>query len=75
MAAKTLPFTKKQIEKIIEQHPTPFHIYDEKAISQNARDLKKAFSWNEGYKEFFAVKATPNPYLMKILHKEDFGAD
>ncbi len=75
MAEKLLPFTKKQIEKIIEQHPTPFHIYDEKAMRENARNFKQAFAWNEGFKEFFAVKATPNPYLMKILHKEGFGAD
>lgn len=75
MAEKILPFTKKQIEKIIEQYPTPFHIYDEKAIRENARDFKKAFSWNEGFKEFFAVKAAPNPYLMKVLQKEGFGAD
>jgi diaminopimelate decarboxylase len=75
MTEKLLPFTKAQIEKIIEKYPTPFHLYDEKAIRQNARDFKKAFAWNEGFKEFFAVKAAPNPYLMKILHKEGFGSD
>ena len=75
MAVKTLPFTKKEIEKIIEKHPTPFHLYDEKAIRENASQFKQAFSWNDGFKEFFAVKAAPNPYLMKILRKEDFGAD
>lgn len=75
MAVKVLPFTKKQIEKIIEKFPTPFHLYDEKAIRENARDFKQSFSWNEGFKEFFAVKAAPNPYLMKILSKEGFGAD
>lgn len=75
MAGKELPFTKKQLEEIIEKYPTPFHIYDEKAIRENAREFKKAFSWNEGFKEYFAVKAAPNPYLMKILHKEGFGAD
>ncbi len=75
MAAKELPFTKQQIEKIIGKYPTPFHLYDEKAIKENARAFKQAFSWNEGFKEFFAVKAAPNPYLMKILHKEGFGAD
>ena len=75
MAGKELPFTKNQIEEIIKKYPTPFHIYDEKAIRENARKFKSAFSWNEGFKEFFAVKATPNPYLMKILHKEGFGAD
>jgi diaminopimelate decarboxylase len=75
MTEKLLPFTKAQIEKIIEKYPTPFYLYDEKAIRQNARDFKKTFSWNKGFKEFFAVKATPNPYLMKILQKEGFGAD
>ena len=75
MAAKELPFTKQQIEKIIGKYPTPFHLYDEKAIKENARAFKQAFSWNEGFKEFFAVKAAPNPFLMKILHNEGFGAD
>ncbi|MBN1985670.1 MAG: diaminopimelate decarboxylase [Prolixibacteraceae bacterium] len=75
MAEKKLPFTKEQIEKIIETYPTPFHIYDEKAIRENARYFLKAFSWNEGFKEYFAIKATPNPYLMKILREEGFGID
>ena len=75
MPGKSLPFTKTKIDKIIEKHPTPFHIYDEKAILENARDFRDAFSWNEGFKEFFAVKAAPNPYLMKILRKESYGAD
>lgn len=75
MAGKELPFTKNQLEEIIKKYPTPFHIYDEKAIRENARAFKNVFSWNEGFKEFFAVKAAPNPYLMKILHKEGFGAD
>lgn len=75
MVGKELPFTKKQLEDIIKQYPTPFHIYDEKAIRENAREFKNTFSWNEGFKEYFAVKAAPNPYLMKILHKEGFGAD
>jgi diaminopimelate decarboxylase len=75
MVEKLLPFTKKQIEEIIKKYPTPFHIYDEKAIRENAREFKNSFSWNEGFKEFFAVKAAPNPYLLKILHKEGFGAD
>jgi diaminopimelate decarboxylase len=72
---KTLPFTEKQLREIIKKHPTPFHIYDEKAIRENARALKQAFAWNLGFKEFFAVKATPNPYLLKILKQEGFGAD
>ncbi len=75
MAEKNIPFSKKEIEKIIEKYPTPFHIYDEKAIRENARRFKKAFDWNNGFKEYFAVKATPNPYLVKILREEGFGAD
>ena len=58
---KKTPFvTKEQIEEIAKTYPTPFHIYDEKGIRENARRLKKAFSWNKGYREYFAVKATPN---------------
>ncbi|MFW6277125.1 MAG: diaminopimelate decarboxylase family protein [Prolixibacteraceae bacterium] len=75
MAEKKLPFTKEYLEKIIETHPTPFHIYDEKAIRKNARNFKNAFSWNEGFKEYYAIKAAPNPYLMKILREEGFGID
>lgn len=71
-----LPFvTKEQIEEIVKTYPTPFHIYDEKAIRENARLLKKAFSWNKGYKEYFAVKATPNPYILQILKEEGCGTD
>lgn len=70
------PFiTKSQVEEIVKTYPTPFHIYDEKAIRENARLLKQAFSWNEGYKEFFAVKATPNPTILKILKSEGCGCD
>lgn len=72
---KALPFTKPEIERIIEKYPTPFHIYDEKAIRDNARKLLAAFDWAPGFKEYFAVKATPNPYLVKILKEEGFGAD
>lgn len=75
MSEKYIPFAKEEIEKIIEKYPTPFHIYDEKAIRENARRFKKAFAWNEGFKEYFAVKATPNPFLIKILREEGFGAD
>jgi len=75
MTEKKLPFTKKELKKIIEEHPTPFHIYDEKAIRKNARDFLKAFEWNEGFKEYFAIKATPNPFIMKILKEEGFGID
>jgi diaminopimelate decarboxylase len=75
MAEKYIPFSKEEAEKIIEKYPTPFHIYDEKAIRENARRFKKAFEWNDGFKEYFAIKAAPNPYLMKILKEEDFGID
>ena len=75
MAEKRIPFTKSQIEKIIKKYPTPFHIYDEKAIRKNAKKLISAFSWAYGFKEYFAVKATPNPYILKILKEEGFGAD
>ena len=75
MNNKTLPFSYEQLEEIIKDHPTPFHIYDEKAIRENARRLLKAFAWNEGFKEYFAVKATPNPFLLKILREEGFGTD
>ena len=75
MAEKKVPFTKDQIERIIEKYPTPFHIYDEKAMMDNARKLNKAFAWNEGFKEFFAVKGCPNPYIMKLLKRENFGSD
>src|SRR5680860_1876960 len=73
MATKNLPFSKEQIEKIIQDYPTPFHIYDEKAIRENARYFNNTFSWNEGFKEYYAIKAAPNPYLMKILREEGFG--
>ncbi len=75
MNAKTLPFTLDEINRIIEQYPTPFHIYDEKGIRGNARKLLKAFDWNKGIKEYYAVKAAPNPYLIKILKSEGFGTD
>lgn len=72
---KTVPFTKEQIQKITEQYPTPFHIYDENGIRQNIRRLKEAFSWNKGFREYFAVKALPNPVIMKILYEEGCGMD
>ena len=75
MAEKTLPFTKEQLETMIEQFGSPFHIYDESAIRQNARNLIEAFSWAPEFKEYFAVKATPNPYILKVLREEGFGAD
>lgn len=75
MPVKTLPFTLAQLEQIEKTHPTPFHIYDERGIRQNARRLKAAFAWNPGFREYFAVKACPNPFLMKILRQEGFGMD
>lgn len=70
------PFvTKEQIEEIVKQYPTPFHIYDEKGIRENVKALKEAFSWNKGFKEYFAVKATPNPYLIDILREYGCGCD
>lgn len=70
------PFvTLEKVQEIVKEYPTPFHIYDEKGIRENARKLKQAFSWNKGFKEYFAVKATPNPYLMAILKEEGIGAD
>lgn len=70
------PFvTKTQIEEIVKHYPTPFHIYDEKGIRENVKALREAFSWNEGYKEYFAVKATPNPYLIDILRDYGCGCD
>ena len=70
------PFlTLEKAQEIIEQYPTPFHIYDEKGIVENVKALKDAFSWNKGYKEYFAVKATPNPFLIKILKEYGCGCD
>ena len=70
------PFTTTDtLEEIAREIPTPFHIYDEKGIRANARLLNRAFGWNKGFKEYFAVKATPNPYLLKILQEEGCGVD
>jgi diaminopimelate decarboxylase len=75
MIGKKLPFTKEQIEQITETYPTPFHIYDEKGMIAYARKFNEAFSWNEGFKEYYAIKAAPNPFLMKLLRKEGLGID
>ena len=73
---KKVPFvTKEQIEEIAKTYPTPFHLYDEKGLRENAKRLYEAFSWNPGYKEYFAVKATPNPFLMSILKEYGCGSD
>jgi diaminopimelate decarboxylase len=70
------PFiTLEQAQEIIADVPTPFHLYDEKGIRANARLVNKAFAWNKGFKEYFAVKATPNPYLLRILKEEGCGVD
>lgn len=75
MTDKRLPFDEAKIREIMREFPTPFHIYDERAIRANARRLNAAFGWCEGFQEFFAVKATPNPYILKLLQQECFGAD
>lgn len=67
--------TNEQLQEIVKEYPTPFHLYDEKGIRENARRLKDAFAWNKGFKEYFAVKATPNPFLLKILQEEGCGTD
>ena len=73
---KKIPFlTLEKAKEIREQITTPFHVYDEAGIRANARLLKAAFSWNPGFREYFAVKATPNPFLLKILHEEGCGCD
>lgn len=70
------PFvTKEQIEQIVKTYPTPFHIYDEAGIRKNCEAVKQAFAWNKGFREYFAVKATPNPYIMNILKEYDIGFD
>ena len=71
---RKLPFDKAKLEEIAAKWPTPFHIYDAKAIRDNAKRLKKAFAWNKGFREYFAVKAAPNPYLMKLLKEFDIGS-
>lgn len=75
MEMKKTFVTREQLETIAERFPTPFHLYDEKQIRERARALKAAFSWNQGFKEYFAVKATPNPFILKILQEEGCGVD
>jgi len=72
---KKLFFNHEQLKEIVNEYHTPFHLYDEKGIRENARRLKDAFSWNKGFKEYFAVKATPNPAILKILKEEGCGVD
>ena len=73
--SKTAFITKAQVEQIAAKYPTPFHIYDEKGIRENAKKVKEAFAWNPGFREYFAVKATPNPYILQILKEYDCGVD
>ena len=76
MTEKTLPFSKDELERIVEQYPTPFHIYDEVAIRRNARAFQESFAWvPEGFKNYFAVKALPNPRILQVLREEGMGAD
>ena len=71
-----VPFvTKEQLDEIVKKYPTPFHLYDEKGMRENMKALKEAFSWNKGYREYFAVKATPNPFLINILREYGCGCD
>ena len=70
------PFVSlEQLRGIVKDYPTPFHLYDEKGIRENARALNRAFAWNPGFREHFAVKATPNPQILKILREEGCGVD
>ena len=73
--SKTPFVTKEKLEEIVKEYKTPFHIYDEKGIRENAKALKEAFAWNKGFKEYFAVKATPNPFLINILKEYGCGCD
>jgi len=72
---KTPFVTLQQLQEIVQKYPTPFHIYDEKGIRENARRLNQAFAWNKGFREYFAIKATPNPYIINILKEEGCGVD
>ena len=72
---KTPFIAADKLEQITAEFPTPFHLYDEKGIRETARAVNAAFSWNPGFKEFFAVKATPNPAILKILKEEGCGVD
>ena len=74
MATRFCP-SKEQLEKIIEQYPTPFHLYDEAMLRQRARHLNTAFHWNSGFREYFAVKALPNPAVLSIYKQEGCGVD
>src|SRR5689334_22278473 len=72
---KSVPFTKEQIQQLSTKYPTPFYVYDEKGIRASARKLIDSFSWNKGFREYFAVKATPTPAILEILKEEGCGMD
>lgn len=72
---RALPFSKEELEAIVQKYPTPFHIYDEAGIRKNVLRLQEAFAWNNGFREYFAVKALPNPVIMKLLHSIGCGMD
>ena len=73
---KKTPFvTKEQVEEIVKTYPTPFHLYDEAGIRANAKAVQEAFAWNKGFREYFAVKATPNPFILNILKEYGCGCD
>ena len=75
MSEKKTFVTLEQLKEIDKTYPTPYHLYDEKGIRDNAKRLKEAFAWNKGYREYFAVKATPNPYILNILKEYGCGVD
>ncbi|MBR4172323.1 MAG: diaminopimelate decarboxylase [Kiritimatiellae bacterium] len=75
MSTKTFPLTASQLEELAQQVPTPFYVYDEVSIRNTIRRLKSAFSWNQGFHEYFAVKATPNPFILKVAQSEGCGMD
>ncbi|MCA9116601.1 MAG: diaminopimelate decarboxylase [Planctomycetaceae bacterium] len=75
MSTRSLPFDEARIREITREYPTPFHLYDEAGMRANARRLNAAFAWNEGFREYYAVKAAPNPHLIRLLHEEGFGCD
>ncbi len=75
MAEKKIPLNEDALEELTERYPTPFHLYDERGIRENARRVRAAFAWNPGFKEHYAVKAAPNPYILAILKSEGFGGD
>ena len=75
MTTFSLPGSREQLEALCDQYPTPFHLYDEAGIRRALHELQQAFSWAQGFREFFAVKATPNPFILKLLHEAGAGAD